>query len=1340
MVIKSQRILKFKIKCTIGIFITLLLLIVSTDMVQAAPDCIMDDGEIIITIESKPATHSIRYRTLGFTVTTQYQENEVTAKGIKGPAAPPNPCRILPLEYGEKNELERTKDRVITEYRYSEEIVKYIIKDIIDLDKTTEDTYLYFNAIFQTYKIVGGKEIVLNPRITTWKGIVNDQNWVNINVFKEYFNRRVKFKPGLQPNSLYYEIENNVIFQGDLANMKIGEELKWNREVTTTTTIKNTPCKLIGYYAKSKLTGKEVTGTRKMVGEKTKNRSLTPEDIINDSVKVLYGGMDIHMIFEPLGADIVINAIDIDTGETICSEMYTGTVSPGEDFNQTIDNIITANGITYRKTEKFYYTYLNKGNKHKTIVSEEGLPSDPIKIKIPQDLKMPSTITVEVYYKSSDIMMDEIKLRVIMVSKKGDLIEEISKELVVKEQVINKQAEYIRKVAGVTYTYLDKWDYTYTLSTENITKDGTGSKLEFTIPSKVKLGTEIILKLYYDVSQSVEIPEESSPISLSLDSPSPYAIINGDNYTCPLFISKEGISTTESQHVYVKSKEYLLGYRLINKTGKIKFHVPVSMTYTLKYYTATPEEYGGPQEVIDTVVDTQYIPVERAYSYWEIGELEYYIPSSAHIYNYSLPDGRVNLTSNDSFLNVPSLITRHSSNVYDHIILPKQAREGIKLTKETPFTSETNDRPMVEFEDLSSYVHAMTGELTVKNDFISFNGEIVLSDQAVEKISSRPNTSSLIQTTKITHDKVLFTEGQIINAIKENGLYTSHGTINYRKHHMSINSDSSKSFNISVNNVLIHTPVICEPIIDADNDRWVQLINPNEEAYQIVLDPDTSLNDFTVRISNTLPHSDRLGYYNRDFSRSFIDPDNISYIAKREGIVRNEMKLPFDAYIDEENDLNPENDQFIKAGTWIVLGRSKQRFYVPMWVQEGTYTAHFRTIAVNGEEKLSNTETTRNTNHNNYVATSTSTFQISGRVYGLTLYDISDDGRWKEIFRIKDTMMFKHFEGGEDGTKRNNYHSEYGYYYTVGTKNQYGHETGRYNKYTLPLVNGSHPKYKNLGALKTGYAFRFMLDSTGEMYGAGCQVRIKPSFYHVDEKGNKRQLVDIYYDEEIEERQHVLVKIGEGIDLVNLNYGTSGNPYSRIPEAELRHTAKVIGTTYSKIVNQYGSMYSYSEVRLTSLFRTFIGLDYASSIVELPSYTKVSEHIKEDELGLSKYMQRWYGTYKLPTNVHVAPKGYNVYDHLKRHGIDYTEDFWLRDGYIIVNFNIETIDKKGNRNLSYINGANYLYKDNCSMWITEGAMLQKTDNRDVTFNLKAGDIVLYYTDKKYSDDYIGLIY
>ena len=277
---------------------------------------------------------------------------------------------------------------------------------------------------------------------------------------------------------------------------------------------------------------------------------------------------------------------------------------------------------------------------------------------------------------------------------------------------------------------------------------------------------------------------------------------------------------------------------------------------------------------------------------------------------------------------------------------------------------------------------------------------------------------------------------------------------------MSINSLSSdKSFNISINDVTIHTPVICEPIINSDNDKWVQLINPTEEAFHIVLDPDTNLNDFTVKISNSLHHSNRLGYYLRDFSKSYIDPDNVSYIAKKKGIIRNEMLLPFDVYIDTYNDKDPKNDDLIKAGTWIILGEDTQAFYVPMWVNEGVYTAQFRTIAVNGQDKLNNTESIRNTGINNYVATSSKTFQISGRMYGFTIYDISDEGRWKDVFRIKDTTMLKYFEGAVDGTKRNNYHNDYAYYYTVGSKNQYGHESGRYNKYTLPLINGSHPKY-----------------------------------------------------------------------------------------------------------------------------------------------------------------------------------------------------------------------------------------------------------------------------------------
>ena len=41
------------------------------------------------------------------------------------------------------------------------------MKSIIELDRISEDTILYFNN-FQTYKIVNDK-VILTPEITTWE-------------------------------------------------------------------------------------------------------------------------------------------------------------------------------------------------------------------------------------------------------------------------------------------------------------------------------------------------------------------------------------------------------------------------------------------------------------------------------------------------------------------------------------------------------------------------------------------------------------------------------------------------------------------------------------------------------------------------------------------------------------------------------------------------------------------------------------------------------------------------------------------------------------------------------------------------------------------------------------------------------------------------------------------------------------------------------------------------------------------------------------------------------------------------------------------------------------------
>lgn len=1433
---RFRRKLKRHLKLFLGMLSLLLIIIVNknTETVKAAPEPFMEDGKIIITIESKAASSNIRYRTIGYTISTEKAPEAAYAKGRTGPIAPLSPNRKKYFLEFEKEELHRDEEKVITQYTLSEDRVKDTMKSIIDLDRISEDTILYFNVIFQTYKIVNDKEVILTPEITTWEGIVNDQAWANIDVFREYFNIEVPFKAGLQPNKLYYEVDGKITNSYTLDSLKIGENLYWDKRVKPTADINGMPCTLNGFYVKSKLTGQEID--RKMV-----DGNIKASDIINGSVKVLYGGLDVYMIYKPSNVKVTIDARDIDTDKDIKKGIYTGTIEPGEVFEQPIDKVITADGDTYSKTKHFYYylksnpavmrvdktendddpikftafsninpgdeiivkAYFKKlssdvipvtvkavnkdteanlktlttgtvasGETYNYTVSEDPLSSggksydfsgewswqykkntstepiitasgsgENISFKAPSSDDIKDGITVNVYYRLSDTLSDEINLRVIMVSKSGSLIEEISNEKVTAGQVISKQIQNSRSVKGITYQYMDKWDYAYTTSSDYYIKTGTANPAEFTVPANTKHGTVITLRLYYDAVQDALVPEAAPSIILSFDSPSASALINGDKYNQPYFFSKDGIATTESQYVTVRTREYLLGYRLVNRTGKIAFTVPVSMTYTLEYFSATPEEYGGPEPVTDTVTDTQYITVERAYSYWEIEKLEYYTPSTANVYNFSLPDGQANLSVNDSYLNIPSLNTRHSSRIEDHYVLPTQAKEGIHLTCSTIVTSDTSDRPAVEFEDLTSYAYEMTDELLVKNDYISFNGIIIMTDTFSEKITQKPNTGSMYHSNKMTHDKVLFKEGLVIDALKKNGVYPSSGSVTYARHPMSVNAYAEKKYyTMPVNDVTIHTPVICRPLVYSDNDKYVQLINPTEGAYHMVLDPDTTLNDFTVRISNTYPHSARLGYYERDFSKSFIDPENTSYIAKREGVIRNEMKLPFDVYIDINDDKDTSNDKFVKAGTWIILGRDTHRFYVPMWVKEGTYTAHFRTIAVNGTDRLDNTETTRNTNINNYIATDTKTFQISGRMYGLTLYDISDEGRWGDVFRIKDSTYFKLFEGAQDGTKRTKYHEDYAYYYTVGIKNQYGYQVGRENRFTFPLLNGSHPKYKNVGVIKTGYAFRFMIDTIGEMYSSSCKIRITPSFYHVDANGNNRQPVDIYYDEEIYDKQYYLVKVGEGIDLANIQQGLVGNPYSKIPEAELRHTANVMDTTYSKIKYQFGEMYSYSDIRLTSQFRTFIGLDYASHIAGMPSFAEVREQRKETELSLSKYMQRWYGTYKLPTDIHVVPKGYDVKGHLRKHGIDYHEDFWLKDGYIIVNFNIESCDKNGNRHLSYTNGYNYINNGHCSMWVMEGGAVGKTDNTGAAFRLYAGDVVFYYTSKKHSDDYYGRVW
>ncbi len=817
--------------------------------------------------------------------------------------------------------------------------------------------------------------------------------------------------------------------------------------------------------------------------------------------------------------------------------------------------------------------------------------------------------------------------------------------------------------------------------------------------------------------------------------------IRADDRGSEKFTATLGVPTTESLYGQVRAKEYLLGYFFEKKVGIKHYSVRVSKSYSLSWKSAAPpgsKEEGKIQT--ETVTVTQYISVPRAYGYWQIINLDYYTINKAVLRNYALPDGSLIITPNGMHYNPPSInYTNETSEAY-HIIPPNEAVNGITLPSQS--IAGGTSKPSIPQEDFSYTALSQTGKCKVRSDSLVFDGQTVISGEITETEAPNINTDVIPQCTTFTNQNALYKNDQVILATKKNGVYGSSGTITYYGR-VRIGSSITQEANYpiaDINDVVIHTPVICDPIVTADNDKWVQLIKPTEGCVQLVLDPDPELSDFYIKVSNTGFHTGIAGYFTRDFSRSLHD--NIaSYLAEKSGLLRNEVKFPFDVFVDIGGDKDQKNDDYIKAGTWVTLGRATARFYLPTWTTEGVYTVNFRTVAVNGDDKIDDTEVYANRNRLNYVATNTVKMEVSGRIYGLTIYDLSDYPIWKTVFRKPNSSIFKKDSSGyTDGTSKTNYNKNYYYTYKVGTNDQYGNDTGRSVKYTFPLINGSHPYYKNQGILKTGYLVRFSLDTIGDLYSDGASVVILPAFYFVDKSGKNRKAVDLYYQEEINGKSRSLVKVGGSLDAINVKSYNTGDLNLSIPKTEMKLTAALRNTMYNRFFWQRSGMFTFAKIQLNYPFRTLVGQNYTAKIKRLESFPQVlAAGITTSKSD--KSMQRWYGQYYIPNNVHIAPKGYDVMDYADKYGIDYEEDFWLTDGYIIVNLNIYTINENKEQRLSYVNASNHKNNGNCSMWVMENPPLSKTSYKGPAFSFYAGDFCMFYGNKSASSDYSpGAIY
>ncbi|MBH1942547.1 hypothetical protein I5677_16770, partial [Mobilitalea sibirica] len=604
------------------------------------------------------------------------------------------------------------------------------------------------------------------------------------------------------------------------------------------------------------------------------------------------------------------------------------------------EKTISAGGTSYKYTDKWHYVYTDRktGN-----ILEMPSKTGPVAYlnEVPDALPG-STLTIKMEY--DVVKTDPYWVEVIAVDNKGNKLQDLkSKVKTTAGTQFNYSIPETQKTLKGTYNYQNKWYLTYTQRDPEAKKtiNGNTEKINNYVMPDAKKDSVATFHMVYEPgptptplpvtpTPTPSIPEVVAPepdsVSLPFTNVVTTGVIQADNRSSMRFQAIKGVPTTESLYGEVIAKNYLLGYSFVKKVGIKNYVIEVSKDYILNWETATPESAGGGEPLTETITVKHHVTVPRAYGYWEIENLECYKIDNAELRNFALPDGSITIRPNYTYYNPPSVTVRHSGQEDDHIIPPQEKAVGINLPSQT--ISDPNDPtrkppvPMEEFISEANYTAlTQTGKIKVKSDYLNFNGSTVISDQVVETEAPDINTSAIPQCETFTDNNVLYKPGQIIEAKKKNGTYGSNGTITYSS---IATVNPSKQHYIyypinGINNVVIHTPVVCKPIIASDNDQYVQLLSPSDNCVQLVLDPDSNLSDFEVNISNNGPHSNKLGYYTRDISRSLRDPD-ISYIASKEGILRNEVKFSFDVYMDIGKDKDPENDKYVKAGTWVVIG------------------------------------------------------------------------------------------------------------------------------------------------------------------------------------------------------------------------------------------------------------------------------------------------------------------------------------------------------------------------------------------------------------------------------------
>ncbi|MGF9975477.1 DUF5704 domain-containing protein [Viridibacillus arvi] len=818
---------------------------------------------------------------------------------------------------------------------------------------------------------------------------------------------------------------------------------------------------------------------------------------------------------------------------------------------------------------------------------------------------------------------------------------------------------------------------------------------------------------------------------------------NGSIAAEGVFDVSQGIPTSEELKTKGTSEKYVFDQVFQNKIGKVIYTVPVKKDYIFKWkekVTGADGKETTESKTITMPLNTE-VEIKRDYSYWDIGRIQFYQLNQIDLMNYVF-DGEID-----------SLIFEEDIDLYANNVEPVKKHvypAECNIVDLGSKTIDTGSTPPTEIpkEDLKGEVDKKIGKNKVKNDAVELDEEVIMDDEKVEEKTKKPknipdaekatleNHNILISNSKVNYNQSpsqgasIYSRTESIESMdieeEADKKSSSKSSIDTKQTTKSVDGEGDGSdddledteelekypeereFEFDLNSVTIHTPIVLKGD-SSDEVEYDQRIDrtPHKTKHVLILD-----RQFRVDLSATGSHRSIPGYGTRDYTK---------YIHYKE------VKFPFDVY-------DSNKAIFYPAGTWIRLGatQTSANFFLPIWVPEDEYKIQYREFAINapsepGSEAIKNVTIPNGSFYISpagnqsaaHMVTDEINVDVVGRVYDFRVTDVSDYN-WEDVFRTGK---------GSEHTKN---------YFWVGTKNRDGLERGNNPAITLPILQGKHTDgYKNV-AVKTGYHFKFDLKTMGNMFANNDAIRITPKFYFVDKNGQNRKEVDIYYHDS----DGYFVQVGSNNDKtyrkVMLN-----TPLRNLTSDDLTPTADYYYRHADKfglseeVANTFYSTFIRNYVKKTTKKNTVTG-PYGWQVLNwnLRNYIgPKSEMVPEKTMIPSKDTlrseQQWYGEYSLPSKVYVVEKGKNVAGAGVMNRLNENHPMFLKKGYIIINFDIETIrdGKINDPYLHYVNG------NVSNEWKREGFKYSYTDPYGGVFNLIDGDVLFYHADKSADDDF-----